>query len=169
MNVACPHARAGARPPALARLGALLLLAACGYAPVRGKPASGLRVAAVKNDTAQAEAGGIFSTELRRELAGRNRLEPDSSAAPELSAELTVLTSAPSGLGAEGGAASFRISARLYVQAGGFYDTLGGSEDYLVGVDILGTEANRRAALRRLARALAVEAIERYDVSERMR
>jgi len=80
-----------------------------------------------------------------------------------------VLTSAPSGLGAEGGAASFRISARLYVQAGGFYDTLGGSEDYLVGVDILGTEANRRAALRRLARALAVEAIERYDVSERMR
>jgi hypothetical protein len=153
----------------VACLGALLLLAACGYAPVRGKPAAGLRVAAVKNDTAQAEAGGIFSTELRRELAGRNRLEPDSSAAPELIAELKSLQSVPSGVGAEGGAASFRLFAQLHVKAAGYDDTLGGSEDYLAGVDILGTEANRRAALRRLAKALAVEAIERYEVSERLR
>jgi hypothetical protein len=33
-------------------------------------------------------------------------------------------------------------------------------------VDVLGTEANRRAALRRLARTLAAEAIERYEVNE---
>jgi len=32
----------------------------------------------------------------------------------------------------------------------------------------LGTEANRRAALRRLAHTLAREAIERYDVADRL-
>jgi len=53
----------------------LCLLLGCGYAPARGGPARGLRVAAVKNDTAQAEAGGIFAAELGRELAARGRLE----------------------------------------------------------------------------------------------
>jgi hypothetical protein len=33
---------------------------------------------------------------------------------------------------------------------------------------VLGTEANRRAALRRLLRFAAREAVERYDVSERL-
>src|SRR5204862_145776 len=56
---------------------------------------------------------------------------------------------------------------RGVVQAGADADTVAGGEDFLTGVDVLGTEANRRAALRRLARALAVEAIERYEVSER--
>ena len=146
----------------------LILAAACGYAAVRGKPATGLRVAPVKNGTAQAEAGGIFATELRRELAGRGRLEPDSSPAPELSAELLALRSYPSGVSAEGGAASYRIDADLRVRAPGYEDTITASEDYLTGVDVLGTEANRRAALRRLARTLSAEAIERYEVTERL-
>jgi Lipopolysaccharide-assembly len=146
---------------------AVLGVLACGYAPVRGNAAHGVRVAAVKNDTAQAEAGGIFAAELRRELAGRGRLEPDGSAAPELVAELVSLRSAPSGVGAEGGAASYNISAELRVRAPGFEDSVIGGEDYLTGVDVLGTEANRRAALRRLARTLAAEAIERYEVNER--
>ena len=153
------------------RLGgsALLVLwtCACGYAPVRGKPAQGLRVAAVRNDTAQAEAGGIFAAELRRELAGRGRLEPESSGAPELVAELVVLRSVPSGVGAEGGASSYSLTGELRVRAPGFEDAVVGGEDYLTGVDVLGTEANRRAALRRLARTLAAEAIERYEVNER--
>ena len=150
---------------ALALAGAAL---GCGYAPVRGRPAQGLRVAAVKNDTAQAEAGGIFAAELRRELSARGRLEPEGSAAPELRAELVALRTAPSGVGAEGGAASYRIDAELRLRAGDYQDTVVGGEDYLTGVDVLGTEANRRAALRRVARALATEAIERYEVSERL-
>ena len=44
-----------------------------------------------------------------------------------------------------------------------------GAEDYLAGVDVLGTEANRRAALRRLMRALAAEAVERYEVGQRFK
>src|SRR5689334_20183064 len=145
----------------------LAAVLACGYAPVRGKTAPGLRVAPVRNGTAQPEAGGIFATELRRELAGRGRLEPDSSSAPELSAELLALRSYPSGVTGEG-AASYRIDADLRVRAPGYEDTVTAGEDYLTGVDVLGTEANRRAALRRLARTLAAEAIERYDVTERL-
>ena len=136
---------------------------------MRGKTAPGLRVAEVRNDTAQAEAGGIFAAELRRELAGRGRLEPEGSSAPQLAAEVVYLRSAPSGVGAEGGAASYRIDAELRLVAGDYRDAVAGGEDYLTGVDVLGTEANRRAALRRLARALAAEAIERLEVSERLR
>lgn len=150
-------------------LSALALLAACGYAPVRGKSAAGLRVAPVRNDTAQAEAGGLFAAELRRELAARGRLEPESSNAPQLQTELVALRSAPSGVGAEGGAASFRLDAELRLKAVDYEDTVAGGEDYLAGVDVLATEANRRAALRRLARALAAEAIERYEVNDRFR
>jgi hypothetical protein len=148
---------------------ALCAAAACGYAPVRGKGGSGLRVAAVRNDTAEAEAGGVFAAELRRELAGRGMLEPDSSSAPELRAELAVLRSAPSGVSAEGGAASFRLDAVLRLEAPEYADSVAGGEDYLAGVDVLGTEANRRAALRRLMRTLAVEAIERYEVGQRLK
>jgi hypothetical protein len=147
----------------------LCALFACGYAPVRGRTAAGLRVAPVRNETAQAEAGGIFAAELRRELAGRGMLEPDSSAAPELRADLRALRSVPSGVSAEGGAASFRLDAELRLEAADYADTLAGGEDYLAGVDVLGTEANRRAALRRLMRTLAAEAVERYEVAQRFK
>ena len=122
---------------------------------------------AVRNDTAQAEAGGIFAAELRRELSARGRLEPEGSAAPELDAELVAMSSLPTGLGAEGGATSYRLDAQLRIRAGDYQDVVTGGEEYLTGVDVLGTEANRRAALRRLAQALAAEAIERYEVNER--
>jgi len=147
----------------------MLCTAACGYAPVRNKPVQGLRVSAVRNLTAQAEAGGIFAAEIRRELAGRGRLEPEGSNSTELVVELLALQSGPSGVGAEGGAASYRLDAQLRVRAPGFDDLVAGGEDYLTGVDVLGTEANRRAALRRLARTLAATAMERYEVFERLR
>jgi hypothetical protein len=130
-------------------------------------PGHPLRVAAVKNATAQAEAGGLFAAELRSELAGRRRLAADSSSAPEMTAELISLRSVPTSSGTEG-VAAFRLDAQLLVRIGYYEDLIGDGENYLVGVDILGTEANRRAALRRLARTLSREAIERYDVSERM-
>src|SRR5882672_2741269 len=93
--------------PTAARGWPLLLWAvlACGYAPVRGKPAQGLRVGPVKNGTAQAEAGGIFAAEFRRELAGRGGLDPDGSSARELSAELVALGNHACGVDAGGGGA----------------------------------------------------------------
>jgi hypothetical protein len=60
------------------------------------------------------------------------------------------------------------LDAELRVRAPAYEDAVVGGEDYLTGVDVLGTEANRRAALRRLARALAAEAIDRYEVNERL-
>ena len=84
---------------------------------------------------------------------------------PELQAEILSLASTTTAVGSEAGAA-FRIEARVRVRAPGFDDTVVGSEDYRAGIDVLGTEANRRAALRRLARAVAHEAIERLEVSE---
>jgi hypothetical protein len=145
----------------------LCLSSACGYAPVRSRPASGVRVAAVRNDTAQAEAGGIFAGAIRSELAGRGRLEPDSSS-PELVLELIALRSYPSGTAGEG-AASFRLDAELKLNVGSYEDRIRSSEDYFAGIDVLGTEANRRAALRRLARTAAHEAIERYEISARFK
>ena len=141
--------------------------AACGYAPVRAKVGGPIRVAVVRNDTAQAEAGGILAAALRNELAGRRRLAPDSSAAPEAQLELVRLTNSPTASGGEG-AAAFRLDAELKLHLGDYDDSLIASEDYLAGVDVLGTEANRRAALRRLAIGAAKEAIERYEVSERL-
>jgi hypothetical protein len=142
-------------------------LAACGYAPVRRGPAHGVRVAAVKNDTAQAEAGGLLAAELRSELSGRGWLEKDSSPAPELQARIVGLVSVPTTAGTEG-AAAYRLNADLRVKIDGYEDVVQGGEDYLAGIDVLGTEANRRAALRRLFRVLAREAVERYDVAQRL-
>ena len=56
----------------------------------------------------------------------------------------------------------------MKLKIGDYEDRLIESEDYLAGVDVLGTEANRRAALRRLATAAAKEALERYEVAERL-
>ena len=122
----------------------------------------------MKNDSAQAEAGGFLAAEFRSELAGRGQLEGEASSAPELQVELFALSSLPTAAGAEG-AAAFRLVAQVRVRAGDYVDVVGGSEDYLAGIDVLGTEANRRAALRRLARSIAKEAVERYDVADRLR
>jgi len=144
------------------------LCLACGYAPVRGAAAPRIHVAAVRNDTAQAEAGGLFAQELRAELAGRGRLDSDGATGDELAAELVSIASVPTAAAADG-ALAFAVSAVLRVRIGAWEDTAAGSEDYASGVDVLGTEANRRAALRRLARTLARETIERYDVLRRLK
>lgn len=141
---------------------------ACGYTPVRSRPARGVRMAAVRNDTAQAEVGGLFAAAFRAELAGRGQLDPDGAASPELVLEVLALRSVPSGSAGDG-AASFRIDADLKLNVGTWEDRVRGSEDYYAGIDVLGTEANRRAALRRLVRAAAREAIDRYEVFERLK
>jgi hypothetical protein len=142
--------------------------AGCGYAPVRSQPASGVRVAPVRNDTAQAEVGGLLAAELRSELINRKQLESDSSSAPELHAQVVSLLSTPTSAGLTS-AATYRINAELRFKIGEWEDGISAGEDYLAGVDVIGTEANRRAALRRLFHSIAKDAIDRYDVAGRLK
>jgi hypothetical protein len=125
-------------------------------------------MAPVKNDTAQAEAGGVFADAFRSELAGRGRLDPDGASSPEMLLELIALRSSPTTSAGEG-AASYHLDALLKVDVGAYQDRLGMGEDYLAAMDVIGTEANRRAALRRLARSAAREAVEHYEVWERLK
>ena len=152
-----------------------LALPACGYSLAR-KGQQPLQVAAVRNDTAEAEAGGLFAAELRGELHARGRLAEERGAggapgqpeAPRIEAELVALRSFTSSLGGDG-AQAFRLEAQAKLHAPGYQDSLAGSEDFLAGEDVLGTEANRRAALRRLLRQLAHDLIERLEVAGRLR
>ena len=149
-------------------------LLGCGYRVARpGEVPKGqdIRVAAFQNYTAQVEAGGLFATALREELAARGRLAPESASGPELTGELISVASTPSALGAQG-AAAFTVAATLRIRlrdgSGVVYeDQVGFGEDYLAGIDVLGTEANRRAALRRLARAISRELLDRMSVAAR--
>jgi hypothetical protein len=154
---------------------ALSLSLGCGYTLARGHrlPGGGrsLRVAPFVNQTAQAEAGGLFAAAAREALAAHGRLaaEGDPNAA-ELTGELRFLHDSTSALGAFG-ASAFHLDAdvMLRVQNGQgvlYEDDSRAGEDYLQGIDVLGTEANRRAALRRLADKLMHEALERMEMSQ---
>jgi hypothetical protein len=149
----------------------LLLAAGCGYTMARGG-ALPLRVSPFRNSTAQVEAGGLFASALREEVLARGRLSETEG--PTVQGELLAVRSAPSAISAAG-AAAFRLDADLVLRvvepAGAIsYEDRGTfGEDYLVGVDVLGTEANRRAALRRLAKAASRELMQRYEVARRMR
>ena len=156
------------KPPRTVAACALWLLLGCGYAPVRRAAARGVRVGAVRNATAQAEAGGVFASAVRSELSGRGQLDGDGADSPELIVEVLALQSVPTSSAGEG-AASYRLDADLKLDVGTWQDRFRASEDYIAGMDVLGTEANRRAALRRLARNAMRDAIERYDVAQRLK
>jgi len=159
---------------ALSSLALCVSCLSCGYSFAQRGPSAQapLRVAPLGNFTPQAEAAGLFSSELRAQLESRGRLAKESSSAPLLEGELVTLRDSPSALGLSG-VQTFRVDAELHVrvrdssQAEVYADGAAGSEDYLAGVDVLGTEANRRAALRRLSRSLAREIFERLEVAER--
>jgi len=149
----------------------LVLAAGCGYTMARGG-GSPLRVSPFRNSTAQVEAGGLFASALREEVEARGRLS--ESEGPTLQGELLAVRSGPSATNAAG-ALAFRVDADVLLrvvepQGAVSYEDRGTfSEDYLVGVDVLGTEANRRAALRRLAKAASRDLIQRYEIARRMR
>jgi hypothetical protein len=159
------------RVAAWTRAAAVLALCAalggCGYS-LAHKGGQPLRVAPFHNATAEAEAGGLFAAELRAELNGRGRLAGDESQAPMIQGEIVGLRSYASALGSVN-AAAFRVEAQVRLRMPGYEDLAVGAEDFYVGVDVLGTEANRRAALRRLARSLSRELIERLEVAGRLR
>jgi outer membrane lipopolysaccharide assembly protein LptE/RlpB len=154
------------------------LLASCGYRLAQGgalpSGARSVRVAPVDNRTAQAEAGGLFAAALRDELSARGKLSPEDARVAMLEAALLTVRSVPSAFSAAS-AAAYRLEAELRVRladAGGavvYEDLQTGGEDYLAGIDVIGTEANRRAALHRLAAALAREAIDKMEIAERLR
>jgi Lipopolysaccharide-assembly len=153
-----------------------LMSAGCGYQLAQTgtlpRAARAVRVGAVANRTAQAEAGGLFGAALRDELSARGELAGEAAGAPLLETELAALRNAPSAFGAAT-APAFRVEAELRFKlrentgAITYEDAAAGGEDYLVGIDVLGTEANRRAALRRLAAAMAREAVERMEMAAR--
>jgi hypothetical protein len=142
-------------------------LGGCGYS-LAHKGGQPLRVPAFHNGTAEAEAGGLFTAELRAELNGRGRLAGDESQAPVIQGEIVGLRSYASALGSVN-ASAFRVEAQVRLRMAGFEDFAVGAEDFYAGVDVLGTEANRRAALRRLARSLSRELVERLEVAGRLR
>ena len=81
------------------------------------------------------------------------------------------MASVPSALGAQGASAyslSAAVRVRLRDASGIVYeDQVGLGEDYLAGIDVLGTEANRRAALRRLSLHISRELLDRMNVAAR--
>jgi hypothetical protein len=149
-------------------------LLACGYSFTHGGKLPGgagtLAVEPVKNRTALAEVGGLFEGALKDELIARGQL---AQSGPALDLEVLAVRSSTSALSG-GGAAAFRLDAELRarvrdVAGKDLYDdktVLG--EDYLAGEDVAETEANRRAALRRLARSAARELIERMAAAGRL-
>ena len=151
-----------------------LLAAACGYQLARPGDVPGgqpIRVARFENYTAQVEAGGLFAGALRAELDARGKLAPEGGTGPELTGELLSLASMPSALGAQG-ATAYNLSAAVRVRlregsAVVYEDQIGLGEDYLAGIDVLGTEANRRAAMRRLSLRISREILERMSVAAR--
>jgi hypothetical protein len=152
---------------AAAALALCSALGGCGYS-LAHKGGQPLRVPAFRNGTAEAEAGGLFTAELRAELNGRGRLAGDESQAPVIQGEIVGLRSYASALGSVN-ASAFRVEAQVRLRMPGYEDFAVGAEDFYAGVDVLGTEANRRAALRRLARSLSRELVERLEVAGRLR
>ena len=145
---------------------------ACGYTVVRADAVPGgqaLRVAPFVNKTALAEAGGWCAQAARQALLTKGRLASESSTGPVLRGELKTLRSAASALGA-GGVAALRVEVELGLrieqdQALLYADVATGGEDYPAGVDVTESEANRRAAIRRLVERVLGEAIERMQVA----
>ena len=141
-------------------LAALQLLSACGYQLLHGAGPAGpaLRVAAFKNATAQPELGGVFAAAAREQLHQRGRLAGEGGVGPVLEGDLVALRTTSSVLNA-GAVGALRVEAELrlrVMQAGAVKaeESVTGGEEFLQGVDVLGTEANRRTALRRLAEQL---------------
>ena len=156
---------------------AALLLAAssgCGYRfTAGGAPLpEGLRSVCApvyRNRTAEPGLEALFSESMRQWLSRSGVSAPAGGCEATLEGEIVSLAGAQTLLTPAGTLASYRVSAvvNLKLVKGGrvvAQAEVGGSEDYLPARpsgDVLVTEANRQAALRRLADALARDGYER--------
>lgn len=149
-------------------LAALLVVSACGYrftAP-GGQLPGGVRfaeAAILENRTAEPGAEVIFTEALRNQLARAAVL----SNAPQARIEGSIdqVSGAPL-LAPPGRLPTYRLSASATLRLLKNGEELAragisGDEEYLSGADVLLTEANRQAALKRLAQNLMREGYER--------
>ncbi len=149
---------------------------ACGYQFVAGHPLPGgvhaIDVPLFSNASGDIGAEALFAGALRDELSLQGLLAqgpPDAMIRGEIT---DIHSSAAVVYPIDGGAGfalgTFRLEATLRVRLVRGKETLAqadvhGSEDYSRGVggDILGSEAGRRAAMRRLATGMARDALRR--------
>ncbi len=147
---------------------AATLAGGCGYGfASTGAPlpdgVGAVHVPVLENRSPEPEAGAIFAEALAASLAARGH-GGDETAGARIRGVVLDVSSAPIATGPEGtGAGVYRVWAklRLSLERGGRVlctREVGGGEDYLPARDILGLEAGRRAALRRLATSLMAEA-----------
>lgn len=147
----------------------LLTLCACGYrftAPGGALPEGirAVRAPVFDNRTSEPTAEIFFTQAFREQLTRAGTLGGDEAEAV-VEGALESVSGAPLLTGAAR-LPTYRLSAsvRLRLQTGGrvLAETMvSGSEDYLSGADVLLTEANRSAALRRLAETMMREGYER--------
>jgi hypothetical protein len=164
---------------ALALILALLAIAQarCGYRFAAGGGSLPENVTAVRapvfaNRTAEPGLETVFTRAIRQQLI-QSGVDSDPGAEAELRGEILAVWSGPTILttpeadGGEPKLASYRIfaTAKLALLKGDrtlAEAAVSGSEDYLPGFeDILRSDANRQAALQRLAFRLAREAYDR--------
>jgi hypothetical protein len=158
---------------ALPALAVVLLLAGCGYrlaAPNSALP-GGLKAVSVpvfRNRTAEPAAELAFTRAMRERLERAGRLG-GSDAPGRLEGTILSVSGAPyltaPSLPRQ---PAFRLAASVQLQL--FKDgaplstvTVSGSEEFVSGADVLLTEANRGAALQRLADMLMREGLERLQ------
>lgn len=150
-----------------------LALWGCGYRfSAQGTLPGGERAVFVPifvNSTAEPGLEASFTQALRQQLSQRG-LEGGPDAKARVEGEVASLGASPTVLTTEGRLASYRLTAtaRLRLSKADKPVTqveVTGTEDYLPGADVLLTEANRRAALQRLAEAMMREGYELLSVA----
>ena len=127
-------------------------------------------VPVVVNRTTEPGLDAVFTEALREQLARTGHLGGEGSEG-RIEAELLAVNASVAQLApGSSGALTYRISASLRVRLfkeGTLLATTDvvGTEDYLPALraDVITTEANRQAALRRLANSIATDAIARLS------
>jgi hypothetical protein len=141
----------------------------CGYrlrAPASALPKglSAVEVPVFANATSEPGAEGFFTQALREHYLRAGRLG-GAGAPARVEGTLLTVSSAPL-VFSPGRLPNYRFQATVQlvlVRAGAVLDTVqvSGDEDYPAGADVVSSETNRGAALRRLADALMREGAER--------
>jgi lipopolysaccharide assembly LptE-like protein len=147
-----------------------LFLVGCGYRfTAGGAPLpEGIRSVEVPifaNKTAEPGLETIFTDAMRLQIvrAGLSNIRPADA---EIQGEILAVSGGPTLVTAGGLLASYRLAATAHVRLVKNGRTVvdaqvGAAEDYLPGVDVVESEANRGAALQRLAQTLARDAYDR--------
>lgn len=152
----------------------LLLGSACGYRFVRAGEAlpEGIQTVCAPvfvNHTSESALETFFTQSLREQLTRAGVLGSTGSCDATLMGEILAVGAAPTILAPSGQLAGYRtnVIVRLRLDKGGRTlraTEVGAAEDFLPGTELLDSEANRQAALRRVADELMREAYERLTL-----